>query len=728
MKDDRLTRNYYVIFCLVALALLGFGCAGNHRTTEETPGARSSGSVASSPQPDTLDSADTDRIVALPADTGQAWDPATQEPSSDIAGWDQETVPIADDSLWLMFAQVEEYYAMGGTANREGSWEEAQYYFEKALKILASLDVPSDSALTPEAVKYNTLLDNIVADYRVALRSLGRLGEDTAPSAIVERFGDLESKLEHDSMVVYNRETGPQSFDLPIVMNDRVRSSVVYFQKVADDAFRRYLGRSRKYRDLFLKELAHHGLPQDLIYLSLVESGYNPHAYSFARAVGLWQFIASTGEMYGLRRTWWVDERKDPVKATRAACRFLKDLYDKFGKWDLAMAAYNGGPGRVERTIKSQKTDDFWKLRLRRQTMDYVPLIYAATIIAKDPAKYGFGDVVYEPPLTWDEVTVDRCVDLRDVATRLGCSVDTLRLLNPELLRVYTPPGTKNYTLKVPSGMKQSFAAIYDQLQSPKDATFAHHKVKKRETIASIASKYGVSQYAILEANNLAKGTKVKAGRELIIPVPADYAQSQPKANTKKKTKSAPGTGDTTGGVYTVREGDTMWDISRALGITVDELRRVNNMERKSRLHIGQKLRIPASAMKAQTGGPAQSSRPDSDKVKPAAPAPKAAPSGVYTVRTGDSIWDIARKTGTTVDQLRRMNGLAEGSRIYAGQTLRLPAKSNGDFVMYQVKNGDTLTRIAQKYRTTIDKIIAWNGLDDPHDLKIGDRIRIGVE
>ena len=150
-----------------------------------------------------------------------------------------------------------------------------------------------------------------------------------------------------------------------------------------------------------------YGLPEDLIYLSLVESGYNTNAYSWARAMGLWQFISSTGKIYGLKRNWWIDERKDPVKSTDAACRFLKDLYNQFGAWDLAMAAYNGGPGRVRRTIKKQKTIDFWKMKLKRETMDYVPLIMAATIIAKEPEKYGFTDIAFEPEVVWDEVTDD---------------------------------------------------------------------------------------------------------------------------------------------------------------------------------------------------------------------------------------------------------------------------------------------------------------------------------
>ncbi|MBU0985574.1 MAG: lytic transglycosylase domain-containing protein, partial [candidate division Zixibacteria bacterium] len=347
----------------------------------------------------------------------------------------EDSASAVDDQIWRLFDLAEEYYQMGVIANREASWEEAQYYFEKSLKILANLDIEDDSLVTPEAVKYSSLLDNLIADYRVTLRSLGQLEGDIAPSVLVERFGEVGGRLGNDSLVVFKQEQTAITFDLPVKMNDRVKKSIIYYQTVAPDFIYKTLKRSQRYDALFRETLTKHNMPQDLVYLSMVESGFNPHAYSWARAMGLWQFISSTGRMYGLNRSWWVDERKDPVKATDAACRFLKDLYNKFGDWELAMAAYNGGPGRVSREIKKQKTIDFWRLRLRRQTMDYVPLIYAAAIICKDPEKYGFdlGQVEIEPPIVWDDVTIDRCLDLKVVASEVGCSVQELKDLNPEL-------------------------------------------------------------------------------------------------------------------------------------------------------------------------------------------------------------------------------------------------------------------------------------------------------
>ena len=329
-----------------------------------------------------------------------------------------DSASAVDDDIWRQFDLSEEYHAMGVVANREASWEEAQYYFEKSLKILANLDVEADSSMTPEAVKYSKMLNSVIADYRVTLRSLGNLEANVSSSVLLERFVDLADNLNRDTMVVYSSENQPVTYDIPIVMNDRVKSSIIYFQTVAKEAFYKYLRRSQKYTPMMKEIIREYGLPEDLVYLSLVESGYNPHAYSWARAMGLWQFISSTGRLYKLKRNWWIDERKDPVKSTHAACRFLGDLYKQFGSWELAMAAYNGGPGRVSRTIKKQKTRDFWKLRLKRQTMDYVPLIMAATIIGKNPAKYGFTDIEFEPEVVWEEVTIKKCLELSVVARR----------------------------------------------------------------------------------------------------------------------------------------------------------------------------------------------------------------------------------------------------------------------------------------------------------------------
>mgnify|MGYP006277908657 CR=1 FL=1 len=655
----------------------------------------------------------------VPADASESSDEPGQAITLSYGGADiSDSASAIDDDIWRKFDMAEEFYLMGVMANREASWEEAQYYFEKGLRILAKLDIETDdSLLTPEAATYSRMLDNFVADYRSTLRSLGHLESDVSASVVIERFGSVAENLGSDSIRVYERTEKPEvTYDLPVHINDRVKSSIVYFQTVAYDAFAKYLRRSQKYTPMQRRILAEYGLPSDLIYLSLIESGYNPHAYSWARAMGLWQFISSTGRMYDLHRSWWIDERKDPIKATHAACRFLKDLYNEFGDWELAMAAYNGGPGRVRGSIRRQKTNDFWKLRLKRQTMDYVPLIYAAAIIAKNPEKYGFTDIEFEPEVVWDEVTIDRCLELKTVARELGCSVEELRELNPELLRKYTPPDMDKYVLKVPKGSVNRFWASYDEMPSPEETSWVRHTIRRGESVSTIASRYGVSQYAILQANNLSRRSTIYAGKQLIVPVPLDRSQTS-RAHRSYEAED---------GIYSVRSGDTMWDIARAFGTTVDALRRSNYIERGSRIYVGQKMKIPASASKLkekskQSPSPQTYASADSKSTQSGS-------KGKHKVRSGDTLWDIARLYGTTTANIRRLNGLGRSSRIYPGQLLTVSNDGAPRYVIHKVRRGENLSWIAQKYRTTIARITASNDINDPDNLRIGDRLKIYVK
>ncbi len=620
-----------------------------------------------------------------------------------------DSASAVDDEIWRQLDLAEEYHAMGVIANREGSWEEAQYYFENALKNLAALDIESDSLETPEAAAYSILLDDLIADYRVTLLSLGNLQEDVSAAVLIERFGDLAQNLDDDTLVVYSNEKDKVTYDIPIYMNDRVEKSIVYYQTVAREAFKKFLRRSKRYEKMMVDIIDQYELPRDLVYLSMVESGYNPRAYSWARASGLWQFIASTGRLYNLNRNWWMDERRDPIKSTHAACQFLKYLYEKFGSWELAMAAYNGGPGRVSRTIKKQGTRDFWKLHLRRQTMDYVPLIMAATIIAKEPEKYGFTDIEFEDPIVWDEMDIDKCLDLSQVADVVGCSLGELKDLNPELLRRYTPPNAKSYKLKIPVGTKPKLLAAYDGLDSPKETSWVRHQIRRGETVSTIAARYGVSQYSILAANNLSRRSTIYAGKTIIVPVPLDGAPGG-RSNRSYGAKN---------GVYIVRSGDTMWDISRAFGTSVDALRRINYIERGSRIYVGQKLKIPSNAKyfkTKNTGGPAYAGTSGSGK------------SDKYKVRAGDTLWDIARRFGTTTSKIRAMNGLGRSSRIYPGQELLIDG-SGGDgdpqYVVHRVSRGESLSLIARKYRTSVNSIISSNNISNPDRLRVGDRLKI---
>lgn len=631
------------------------------------------------------------------------------------SGFSPDSARAVDDDIWRQLRQAQEYFAQGVAANQEASWEEAQFYLERALRVLADLDIDTIQD-APETKKYNALLNEVVADYRLTLLSLGTLPEDASPSAFLEKFSSMSdySDLGQGEMLETPHEDSAVIYDVPIVMNDKVKKSIVYFQTVARGAFARFLSRSGRYLPLMLDILRQHGLPDDIVYLPLIESGFNCRAYSWAKAMGPWQFIASTGRLYGLNRNWWVDERRDFVKSTHAAARFLKYLYEKFGSWELALAAYNGGPGRVEGSIRKQGTNDFWKLDLRKQTEDYVPYFMAATIIAKNPKHYGF-DITYDSPLAYDEVMVHKSLDLKAVAKATGSSVDDIKDLNPELLRNITPPKVRDYKVRVPRGAGERLMAYLPKATSPVQDGLVNHRVKPGETLSSIANKYGVSQYAIMEANNFGKSTRLYAGRTIIIPVPVDEAPtvaSEPKAQRQISTS----------GTYTVRKGDNLWDISRSFKTTPEELRRLNYMERSSRLYVGQVLKMPSQNKKS----------PVTANVQKNTEREPAGETTAYTVRKGETLWDIAQKHATTTATLRRLNGLNKSSKIFIGQQLAVPGSAgsaDGDqFHIYVVRRGDTLEDIAKAFGMSVSTLMQHNNITDARKLKVGMRLKINLQ
>jgi membrane-bound lytic murein transglycosylase D len=284
--------------------------------------------------------------------------------------------------------------------------------------------------------------------------------------------------------------------------------------------------------------LKEYGLPEDLVYLSLIESGFNPYAYSRAKAVGLWQFISLTGKRYGLKVNWWVDERRDPEKSTIAAAKYLKDLYEMFSCWYLAAAGYNAGEYKIIKAIKRYQTEDFWKLTqhqyLKRETKDYVPLMIAAAIVAKDPEKYGFIDVEYQEPLRYEEVKVPELTDLSLIAKACEISLDEIKDLNPELRRGVTPPNETEYEIKIPFGKKDLFLKNFEALQPLEKFAFKTHPVKKGETLKGIATLYRVDLEPLLEINHLNKTSRISKGETLLIPISKDEVMG-PLVMAKKK-------------------------------------------------------------------------------------------------------------------------------------------------------------------------------------------------
>jgi len=329
---------------------------------------------------------------------------------------------------------------------------------------------------------------------------------------------------------------------------EAVRRNVALFSDKIKERFSLWLSRSGKYLDLMKGILKEQNVPEDIVFLPLIESGFNANAYSPASAVGYWQFIASTAKRYGLEINWWRDERKDPIKSTVAAANYLKDLYQMFGSWNLAMAAYNAGEGRILKALNKSNTDNYWALletrHIRNETKNYVPKFIAASLIANSPRSFGFYDLEYLQPLNYDLVTIKTPVDLDIIAECAETSVEVIKELNPELRRWCTPPDVPEYSIRIPEGKKDVFHDNLSQIPVEKRFTVDTYTVNKRDTLRTISKKTGIPDYVILDLNDMEKVMPLKAGTVLYLPpkekLTLDRDDKTPvkKASLKRKKKS----------------------------------------------------------------------------------------------------------------------------------------------------------------------------------------------
>jgi membrane-bound lytic murein transglycosylase D len=368
----------------------------------------------------------------------------------------------------------------------------------------------------------------------------------SSPSTENQFVWSLELPISDESNDDFSFEVLPKDrnkqapeFDIPIVINAKVEQFIQHFQTTGRRVFTSWLARSEKYIPFMKNLLKENGLPEDLVYMAFIESGFNPYAYSRSKAAGPWQFIYRTGKRYGLDSNWWIDERRDPEKSTIAAAKYLKDLYDTFECWYLAAAGYNAGEGKIARAMKRYRTEDFWELTkyryLKRETKDYVPQMIAAALIAKDPEKYGFVDIEYQEPLRYDKVKVPEVTDLRLIAQACEVTLDEIKGLNPELSRWCTPPNFPDYEIKIPFGKKELFLKNFETLFPSERFRFKTHQVKKGDTLSKIAKLYRVGMEPILEINRLNKRSRLSVGMNLLIPLPKD---PDPKPGSIAKKKS----------------------------------------------------------------------------------------------------------------------------------------------------------------------------------------------
>jgi len=375
---------------------------------------------------------------------------------------------------------------------------------------------------------------------------------------------------------------------VPLPFNEAVDRNLERFTTPPmRDRFARWLRRSGRYVPMMKAVFREAGLPEDLVYLALIESGFNPYARSWKRAVGPWQFIESTARRYGLTVNWWEDERRDPEKATRAAARYLADLYGRFGAWDLAMAAYNGGEGRIGRAVRRTKTDDFWKLRdtrhIRRETKNYVPKYIAATMIARNPARYGFDGLRYDDPLTYDEVRLETPIDLAVAARLAGVTVRDLKDLNPSLKRWATPPYRRGYVLRVPAGSGGRLLGGIAESRPQELFTMLPYRIEKGDTLGRIARRYGVPLKVLISMNPGIRPRRLRIGK--VIRIPSGSALWAGDEGVVRGGAAWP---------YRVRKGDTLAGIARRYKVPLRSLLRINPDVNPRRMRPGDLIHIPA--------------------------------------------------------------------------------------------------------------------------------------
>ncbi len=598
----------------------------------------------------------------------------------------------------------------------------AAKYFERAITTLNTLvSYPG----IEQNEEYTDLAQSIIDDYETFIESIENLDENTSLFIIRDKlYEEIEkyaSKIAPDiQTIIIPKDTTPSisilpynhSFTIPLDNNEAVERNVTFLtaHKLGKKFVQDCIERRSRWFPMFFRIAKEEDVPLEIAFLSMIESRLDPNAVSKAKAVGLWQFIRSTGELYGLNSnsSIWIDERREPEKSTRAAMKHLRDLYNEFGNWHLALAAYNCGLGCVRRTIQraNKEKPSFWDIadKLPRETRNYVPQYIATTKIMLNPEAYGFNldELTPQEEYKYETVELTEPVNLSALAKCINSDESTLKKLNPELIRSITPPDRANYKLKIPIGTTQEFLKNYALLTPEEKMPLVNHTIQKGETISSIAQMYNLSPREIASFNSINNiKTRLKLGNVLRIPI----EQINGKDETIAKNPNNINNNNKKMTIHIVEFGENLFQIAKRYNTTVNDLKKWNNIaEDEENINVGKELIVATD-----------NSISNNEDI----PIFKIETKNVieHKVAIGETLAQIAQKYKVAVELIIEENNI-KNEKIYAGQILRIKTANvtsknyltdNLTLKTHTVKSGENLSIIAAKYGVRESDIINWN-------------------